>query len=248
MSNIKGDEVLGTFQLTVEFERQTTTNNEVRKYIHSRFCVLTFFVRHRFEIVAVIIFVTLSIAFAGEPMECSVGQHYPFPFHCRFENVKGSEKDTTKVKVLPIPNDGRNITKDNVTAVIFSESEFDEIPSGIFEENLFGGIAYLKFSGGSIRSINAQSLEKASKLKFLEFSDSTLHAILPEAFKLAMSLEFIIIQDCTIESFSEDAFVGMKTLKIVQWAMNFNTDKNLIDFKDIPGVTMLRFRNNRDKI
>ena len=166
-------------------------------------------------------------------MECQIiiSRHLGLNI-CQFSGVKESENDVTSIDAKTTMHNGQLIEKASVTGIQFFNSDLEEIPSAIFDEENFKNIVSLRLDGGSLKYVNKDNFEDASKLRVLEIFNSQIHEISSQAFKFAESLEEIIIKDSTIERIDEEAFIGLKKLKKLQ-LVNCNYPNNHF-FKHIP--------------
>lgn len=148
---------------------------------------------------------------------------------CTFSQVSSDDKDTTKIEVEESTFQGQKIQSDRITAIMIAFSDFDQIPSVIFDS--FAEISRLRVSTTNIDVLSKESFKTATDLKYLEFFNSTIGEVLPKAFRNAAELTEITFEDCEVTEIAEDAFVGLQKLKkvIITGSKFDNTDflKNL---------------------
>lgn len=132
---------------------------------------------------------------------------------CMFSQIDGSVHDVSKIEVMTLNYQGRDIATETVTAISIGWSNFTEFPSAVFDENLFGNISRVQFYGGSLERLNKGSFKDASGLKHFNMWDTTLNEISSDVFKGASQLEELAFDNCAIGKVAKDAFSGANNLK-----------------------------------
>lgn len=132
---------------------------------------------------------------------------------CMFSQVNSTDHDVSTIEAMTLNYQGRDIESETVTAVSIAFSNFDEFPSAIFGENIFGNISRVQFYGGSLERLSKASFKDASGLKFLNIWNSTINEISSDVFKGATQLEELTFENCAIGEVAKDAFSGASSLK-----------------------------------
>lgn len=146
---------------------------------------------------------------------------------CQFSKITAADKDTTRVKVETTMFQGRKIESNQVTAISIAFSEFDFIPSKVFED--FGDVSRFKFFGGKLKFIKKESFVTASHLRHFEISDTKIEEISSKAFEgAAANLEEIVIENCEIGKIASDAFDGLDKLTKLSLKRSKYSDKEFL--------------------
>lgn len=153
-----------------------------------------------------------SVQCDKEPLDCQIlvdrGRGLTF---CHFDNINGTDKDTSRVSPRTTMFHGQTIDSNRVSAISIAFSDFDEIPSSIFTN--FGDIFRFKFFHGKVKTIRKETFEHAPQLRYFEMVESQIEEIGPNAFEHADKLEEISFQDCKIGKIADNAFAGLANLK-----------------------------------
>jgi len=155
-----------------------------------------------------------------EALECSpqVARMQALTF-CQFVNQSSSNKDVSRVKVIPTMFQGQYIQSSLVTAIQFAVCDLNHIPAVIYKS--FGPIKWIRIHYSTIKSINNDNFKTATDLKKIEIADTKIGKITAKAFSFAKNLEELSITGSEIGSFSPDAFDDLENLKTV----NLNGNK-----------------------
>lgn len=132
---------------------------------------------------------------------------------CMFSQVNSTDHDVSTIEAMTLNYQGRDIESETVTAVSIAFSNFDEFPSPIFGENIFGNISRVQFYGGSLERLSKASFKDAWSLKRLDIWNSTINEISSDVFKGATQLEELTFENCAIGKVAKDAFSGASSLK-----------------------------------
>jgi hypothetical protein len=150
-----------------------------------------------------------------EPIECQIvvdrGRGFTI---CQFVDIVAAERDTSKIKAITSMFQGREVKSNQVSAIMISQSEFDEVPSSIFTS--FGDVFRLKFNGGKLKKLKKESFVNATHLRSFEAYNTTIEEISSSAFDGATELSEIALENCKIGKIAEDAFAGLENLKKVR--------------------------------
>lgn len=171
-----------------------------------------------FSLVISAVICTLLVASAlcddKSPMRCQilVNRMAGFTF-CMFSQVNSTDHDVSTVEAMTLNYQGRDIESETVTAISIAFSNFDEFPSAIFDENVFGNISRVQFYGGSLKRLSKTSFKDASGLRFVNMWNSTINEISSDVFKGATQLEELTFENCAIGKVAKDAFSGANNLK-----------------------------------
>lgn len=188
------------------------------------------FISFRFQVIVVCCLIAFTVNLVEcdkDPLGCQIivdrGAGFTF---CVFSKVNATDRDTTKIKAETTMFQGRLIESEQVSAVSFAFSNFDLIPSEVF--NNFGDVSRLKFYGGHLKIIRKESFANASHLRLFEVSDSKIDEISSQAFKGAENLEKIVLENSSIGKIFDDAFDGLTKLKFLSLKKSNYTDMAFI--------------------
>lgn len=171
--------------------------------------------RFRFAnfVISFVLLLALDVTLGDkDPLECQIvvdrGKGFTY---CQFSTIVAADKDTKKIKANTTMFQGQLIERDRVTAVSFSFSDFDHIPSAIFTS--FGDMIRVRFHGGKLKFIKKENFATAAHLRYFELLDEKVDEITSKAFSGAAEIEEITFENCEIGSIADDAFVGLTKLK-----------------------------------
>ena len=147
-----------------------------------------------------------------EPIECTptVERNGPGTI-CWFNDQSSTNKDVSRIKVIPSMFQGQYIKGSSVSAILFSFCNFNNIPTVVYSS--FVSIWNIQIRFSNIGNIGNEDFKAARDLRNFYVIKSKIGEISAKAFSSARSLENILIEDSEIESFSPDAFDDLENLK-----------------------------------
>lgn len=122
---------------------------------------------------------------------------------CHFGNQSSTNQDVTKVKILENMFQGQFLKSSQVTAILITFSDFDHIPSSVFQK--FGDVTRLKITNSKIKNIDRNDFSTATHLRVLEIENSEIGSVSSKAFGLLGNLQEIEVTGSKIDTFSNDA-------------------------------------------
>ena len=154
------------------------------------------------------------------PLECSPGfDRKEGVFYCTFQGQKSSNRDVTRVHVLPGTLEGQPIDSRHGEFVLsYRNCNFDRIPK-IYRT--FEFIRRVEIFDSTVKEIESSDFSQARIAKKFTITNSKIGKIGELAFEWMEHLEEITIENCEIEEVDENAFYGTHSLKKVTLKDNY---------------------------